>query len=323
MSANMAKISSSAVLDRKGSSNAAAEKRISKDALSGLDNGKLLSLWRSHAGSQRRGQAAVKSSRAAQHASKSVIDYVPCIISTLPDSCVRGFIADRSPNRERRVKCDETLPTCQRCQRSGRVCKGLWGKTSTKLQTLAPSSTPPAANTRAMAASSEYSRLSAEAEPPISSPDSDNRPWTELTWVESSTSNTGLGRTSAEPGASAGIDSSGLEKGRAKDLIWVEEPVWQRGENIQGSRSNGQPDGQGGDSGPSTSMVGMDHSTPSANSSKQTTPEGDLSDGANISRRNSVVAKREGSENTLTTKVVKIYHLSHLIFANVFAENRR
>ncbi|PMD60269.1 uncharacterized protein K444DRAFT_612844 [Hyaloscypha bicolor E] len=38
---------------------------------------------------------------------------------------------------ERGLTCDETLPTCQHCQQSGRVCKGLrgrtglWGKTST------------------------------------------------------------------------------------------------------------------------------------------------------------------------------------------------
>ncbi|KAH8800598.1 hypothetical protein F5884DRAFT_757452 [Xylogone sp. PMI_703] len=43
--------------------------------------------------------------------------------------------------RERRVKCDETIPTCRRCQSSGRECRGLWRKKATYLQLLAPKST--------------------------------------------------------------------------------------------------------------------------------------------------------------------------------------
>jgi hypothetical protein len=144
-----------------------------------------------------------------------------------------------SNHRERRLKCDETLPTCQRCQRSGQVCKGLWGKTrlwgktSMSPQTLATSNTSPAANTRAMTANTQCGRSAAEAEPRISSSDSENRQRMEPTWVERSTANTGQGHIPLEPGASPANNASGLEGGEG-----------QKEKNIQGLRQKGQPSSQ-------------------------------------------------------------------------------
>ncbi|CZR56881.1 uncharacterized protein PAC_06770 [Phialocephala subalpina] len=76
----------------------------------------------------------------------------------------------------RRLKCDETLPICQRCQRSEELCEGLGEETSTSLPTLSPCDISPAANTNA-----EDGRSSAEVKPPISAAESENRQWTETT----------------------------------------------------------------------------------------------------------------------------------------------
>jgi hypothetical protein len=109
------------------------------------------------------------------------------------------------------------LPTCQHCQQSGRVCKGLqgrtglWGNSSTSAQTLAPNNTSPAANTRAIAANAQCGRSS----------DSENRQRIEHTWVENSTANTVRGHIPLEPGASGpafmvGMDHSKLSSNPPK-----------------------------------------------------------------------------------------------------------
>jgi hypothetical protein len=135
---------------------------------------------------------------------------------------------------------------------------------------------------------------SAEAEPPISSSDSENRQQMEPTWVESSTTNTVRGHTPLESGASLANNASGLERIWEQDSIWSEGPKGQKEKNIQGPKQKERPGGQGGDYGAPTFMVGMDHSKLSSNPSKQTTLEGDLADGAN----------REGFEKARTGKVV-------------------
>ena len=202
-------------------------------------------------------------------------------------------------HRERRLKCDETLPTCQCCQRSGQVCKGLWGKTglwgkaSTSPQTLATSNTSPAANTRAMTANTQCGRSSAEAEPLISSSDPEKRQRMEPTWVESSTGKSGQGQMPLEPGASPANNASGLERGCEQDFILLEEPEGQKAKDIQDPRQKVQPGSQGGDYESPTFMVEMDHSKLS-NSSKQTTSDKDLPHGAN----------REGSDKAGSGKVV-------------------
>jgi hypothetical protein len=124
-----------------------------------------------------------------------------------------------------------------------------------------------------------------EAEPPISSSDSENR---------NSTANTVWGHIPLEPGASPTNNASGLERGWEQDFIWSKEPKGQKEENIKGPRQKGRPGDQGRDYGSSTFMVGMDHSKLSSNPSKQTASEGDLVDGAN----------RAGSEKARTGKVV-------------------
>ncbi|KAH6675962.1 hypothetical protein B0J14DRAFT_692210 [Halenospora varia] len=115
--------------------------------------------------------------------------------------------------RQRRVKCDETLPTCQRCESSGRVCKGLWVKTSIDPQTLASSNISPDIST-------ECNRSSAEAEPPLNSPDSENPQRIEPDWAEGSAASNQRGRIAVELRAC----QAGVEKGQTKDFIWVEEP---------------------------------------------------------------------------------------------------
>ncbi|KAH6675932.1 hypothetical protein B0J14DRAFT_699290 [Halenospora varia] len=115
--------------------------------------------------------------------------------------------------KQRRVKCDETLPTCQRCESSGRVCKGLWVKTSIDPQTLASSNILPDIST-------ECNRSSAEAEPPLNSPDSENPQRMEPDWAEGSAASNQQGRIAVELRAC----QAGVEKGQTKDFIWVEEP---------------------------------------------------------------------------------------------------
>jgi hypothetical protein len=155
-----------------------------------------------------------------------------------------------------------------------------------------------------MTVNTECARLSTEADPPTRSSDPDSRQGTEVTWVESPTVN-GQGHTSAEPEASSATEPQGLEKGRQKDLIWVEETTRERDESIQDTRQNRWPGAQGGNYGPPTSMVAIEHST-AANSSGQAILEADLGDGAGISQRSSVVANRESSENILSRKVVNM-----------------
>jgi len=68
-------------------------------------------------------------------------------------------------------------------------------------------------------------------------------------------------------------------------------------------------------------MVMIDHSELSANTSEQTTSEGELAQEANISCRVSTIASRKGFEKIVTGKVVSILPL--LMLANVLAEGRR
>ncbi|RDL31555.1 uncharacterized protein BP5553_09764 [Venustampulla echinocandica] len=64
--------------------------------------------------------------------------------------------------KQRRLKCDETLPTCQHCRSSGSICEGLGGKSSIAPQSLSSSNTSPSAITRAITATHEDDRLPAE-----------------------------------------------------------------------------------------------------------------------------------------------------------------
>ncbi|KAH6664028.1 hypothetical protein B0J14DRAFT_644455 [Halenospora varia] len=86
--------------------------------------------------------------------------------------------------RQCRVKCDKTLPTCQRY------------------------------------ISTECNRSSIEAEPPLNSPDSENPQRIEPDWAKGSAANNQRGRIVVELRAC----QAGVEKGQTKDFIWVEEP---------------------------------------------------------------------------------------------------
>ena len=210
-------------------------------------------------------------------------------------------------SRQRRLKCDETLSICRRCETSGRVCKGLWAKTSTAPQAPASSNTSPAANTRAITANPEYDSPSAGIDPPISSPDPNNRQQPELILVESSIAKTGRERTSVERGRSPAIDVSGRGEDYAEDFISVEAPGAQRKEKkIQDLRQHSRPSGQGCDYRPSTLMVVIDHSESPAKMSEQTPSECEMAEGANVAWCDSTVANIEGFQKTPNIKVTNV-----------------
>jgi len=114
--------------------------------------------------------------------------------------------------------------------------------------------------------------------------------------------------------------TSGLGEVHTEDCVWVEAPEMQKEKKIEDPKQKGRPSSQGSDYRSSKFMVMIDHSKLSANTSEQTTSEGESQE-ANISCCVPTIASRKGFEKIVTGKVVSILPL--LMFANFLAEDRR